>query len=343
MPNEEQNAFDVVRLFLACLVVYSHACLLGGFGKEGFAGLVRDQTFAGTLAVLGFFGLSGFLVSRSFTQRGDWKHFVSARVLRIVPGFYFALLLTAFVFSPLISLANPSSGGWQVADAFQFVGKNLLVRVGSWNVGGVLTGLPYNASINGALWSLFPELCCYALVLGLGLAGALGRGRANVIFAFGAVMLLHGGLIIAPTHPSLAPTLLALTGWTPFVTAFLTGSLLYVYREAMNFGLRSAVLWMVVALVLLRFGGWQLLGPVVLPLAAINLAYSFRLRLRADFSYGIYVLHFPLLQWLAALGLPTHGFVAYLLAGFGATIAFAALSWYLVEKPALELKGPVRA
>lgn len=339
---EEQNAFDVVRLGLAWLVVYSHACLLGGFGEEGFARFARGQTIAGTLAVLGFFGLSGFLVTRSFALRGDWRHFAAARLLRILPGFYLALLLTAFVLAPLIAAVNTADGGWSPAAALRFVGRNLGVRVGEWHVGDVTAGLPYVGSINGALWSLFPELCCYGLVLALGLAGALGRGRATMALAAGAMLVLHVALVVAPTRPDLAPTLLALTGWAPFVTAFLTGAVLYAWRDAMDFGLRAAMLWGVVALVLLRFGGWALLGPVVLPLVAINAAYAARVRLRADFSYGIYVLHFPVLQLLAALGWQAHGFAVFLAAGTVASVLLAAASWYLVEKPALKLKGFAR-
>ena len=70
----------------------------------------------------------------------------------------------------------------------------------------------------------------------------------------------------------------------------------------------------------------------------IHGAYAFRINLPVDLSYGIYVLHFPILHLAAALGLNAWGFGWYFLAAFSATVLFAFLSWFLVEKPALLLK-----
>lgn len=339
MPKVHQNAFDAVRLVLASLVVYSHAYFLGGFGGEGFAALVRHQTGAGTLAVLGFFGLSGFLVTQSFVARNDWKAFVASRLLRILPALYLALVLTAFVFAPAVSHFNATSGPWDPADAGTFVLRNLLVRVGQWSVGGVLTGLPYDESLNGALWSLFPELVCYGVVLVLGLVGSLHARRANLVVFALLVVGLHFGLVLSPDRENLAPTLLSLTGWTPYVTAFVVGAVASLFRTELGLGGRQAVFWWGVVAVLLKFGGWALLGPVALPLALINVAYSFRVNLSIDLSYGIYVLHFPILQVLAAGGVHRLGVVWYLAIGSVVTVLFALLSWFLVERPALNLKA----
>jgi len=338
----EDNAFDALRLILALLVVYSHAYLLGGFGTEGLARVVRSQTIAGTVGVLGFFGISGFLVTRSYDLRRSWARFARARLLRIVPGFYFALLVTAFVLAPLIARLNPAGSPWSAAAALHYVLGNLLVRVGSQNVGGVLEGLPYGGSINGALWSLFPELCCYGLVMLVGVLGWIHGSRANLLIACAAVVMLHGALVVAPALPNVAPTLLQLSGFSPIVAAFAVGSATYCFRDVLGIGGRSAVIWSAFALVLLRFGGWPLLGPVVLPLALINVAYSFRIRLPFDLSYGIYVLHFPVLQLIAASGVVRAGYPAYLASGLAVTGALAMVSWNLVERPALRLKerGP---
>ena len=41
LASDRRNAFDLIRLLLAVAVVYSHAHLLGGFGVEGFSGVVQ--------------------------------------------------------------------------------------------------------------------------------------------------------------------------------------------------------------------------------------------------------------------------------------------------------------
>jgi peptidoglycan/LPS O-acetylase OafA/YrhL len=338
MRTEESNAFDLFRLILALLVLYSHAYFVGGFGREGFMLLVKNQTIAGSLAVLGFFGISGFLVTRSFCSRHSWRLFAKARLLRILPGFYFALLVSAFVLAPLVSVFNPRSSGWDVRHAFTYLGANSLVQINASSIGGILTGLPDEASLNGALWTLFPELCCYGLILFLGLMGALQQNRANLLLAAVAVAVFHIGIVLFPNRAFLAPTILQLTNWTPLVAAFLTGSAIYSFRSELELGPRGAAIWGIAVVLALRYGGWDLLGPLLLPMALINGAYSFALRLPADFSYGIYVLHFPIMQLLAAMGANRGGYIMYLALSLLAIAPFAMLSWYLIEKPALALK-----
>jgi peptidoglycan/LPS O-acetylase OafA/YrhL len=335
---DRENAFDLIRLLLAVLVVYSHAHLVGGFGEEGFTSLCKMQTNSGPLAVTAFFGISGFLVTRSYATRGNWLQFVRARLLRILPGLYFALAVTAFCLAPLIAHLNPAAGPWTGGAAFRYLWDNALVRNLEPRVGDVLHGLPFAESINGSLWTLFPELCCYGLILVLGLAGWYRSGRANVLLACACVLALHAAIVVGPANMIIAPTFLQLTGWSPHVAAFVSGSAIYCYRDSLEFGGRSWAVWLGVVLVLLNFGGWALLGPAALTVALIQMAYSFRVRLPFDLSYGTFLLHFPVLQLLAAGGLHQHGFVPYFSAALVATLALAALSWYVVERPFLRLK-----
>ncbi len=333
------NAFDLLRLILAVMVVYSHACFLGGFGTERFALFCHGQTTAGTLAVIGFFGISGFLVTRSFAVRGNLLKFAKARLLRIVPGFYFALLFTAFCLAPLISHFNTLGAAWKLSAAFHFVEMNALVRIVEWHVGGVLHGLPYDGSIDGALWSLYPELCCYGLVALFGVAKWIQSGRVNILVFGVSLLLLNAGIVIAPKVHEIAPTILQLTEWTPFVTAFVVGSLASCYREQLEPGWTSAALWMLIVLALLKFGGWALLGPLVLPIGLIRVAQSFSAALPADLSYGTYVLHFPILQLLAALGLNHDGFFLFFTTGLVLALGLATVSWFGIERPFLRLKS----
>jgi peptidoglycan/LPS O-acetylase OafA/YrhL len=67
------------------------------------------------------------------------------------------------------------------------------------------------------------------------------------------------------------------------------------------------------------------------------------------YSYGIYVLHNPLLVWLRGRGFSAHsvplvlgsqlpGELLFATAGMAATITLALLSWYCLEQPLLRLK-----
>ncbi|HZZ18061.1 MAG TPA: acyltransferase [Opitutaceae bacterium] len=338
-PAGRDNAFDLIRLLLAVLVVYGHAYQVGGFGDDGFAHLFKMQTNAGPFAVTGFFGISGFLVTRSFALRADAVGFIRARLLRILPGFYLALVFTAFCIAPLVARHNPAAGPWDVSSALRYVWHDAGVRITEPNVGDVLRGLPVTESINGSLWTLFPELCCYGLVLALGALGLFRTGRVNVLLLAGALLMLHVAMVVVPRDFIIAPVFLQLSGWSPYVLAFTAGSAAYCYKDEVLASSRSWAMWLVATLVLLYFGGWSLLGPVALTLGLIQAAHAFRITLPVDLSYGTYLLHFPVLQLMAALQLNRHGVGPYFAAALIATGALAALSWFAVERPFLRLKA----
>ena len=53
-------------------------------------------------------------------------------------------------------------------------------------------------------------------------------------------------------------------------------------------------------------------------------------------SYGIYVIHLPIVLWLAARGLPA---IVVLAVALGITLALAAVSWTVLESPLLAMKS----
>jgi peptidoglycan/LPS O-acetylase OafA/YrhL len=76
-------------------------------------------------------------------------------------------------------------------------------------------------------------------------------------------------------------------------------------------------------------------------LGAVRRLLSFRVLLFLGLvSYGIFLTHFPLLSQLADWGLDAWTVLA--LAGSALAIAFGALSYYAVERPALSLKRLVQ-
>jgi peptidoglycan/LPS O-acetylase OafA/YrhL len=93
-------------------------------------------------------------------------------------------------------------------------------------------------------------------------------------------------------------------------------------------------------------------GALLPPLFAYSLvvvAYHPQLRWRAfnrlgDYSYGLYIFSFPIQQILIAkLGSPVASSpILVLTMAFPLTLALAAMSWHLVERPMLRFKSPFR-
>src|SRR4051812_6099312 len=78
------NNFNLLRFLAATLVIVSHCCALAyGNNPEPILLYFGFMETGGSLGVLIFFAISGFLVVQSFVSRGKLKNFFAARALRI--------------------------------------------------------------------------------------------------------------------------------------------------------------------------------------------------------------------------------------------------------------------
>lgn len=336
-PSRE-NCFDLLRLILASLVIYTHTYFIAGFGGEGFLRFNRGQTSAGTLAVLGFFGLSGFLVADSLLRCPDPVTFLRRRVLRIMPGFWGCMLVTAVVIAPAMAWRQHGTLAgfeWGLADgAAGYFAHNAFLRIHQWGVGSVLAGAAYPGSLNGSLWSLFPEFTCYLALLVAGLCGLMARNRHWLLVFAGVLAAFHVCVTAAPVLPAhLVPTFLATDPpMTPYVLAFFVGAVCRAFRDEVPLGVGGAAFFGLAALILLRLGGYKLAGPIVIPLLLLNVGRSFTVHLRHDFSYGIYIYAFPCQQLLALVPALRGSDIVFFLASSGLTFVFAAGSWFVIER-----------
>jgi peptidoglycan/LPS O-acetylase OafA/YrhL len=298
MLSLSDNGYDLIRLLLAAAVVYSHSYVLGGFGAEPLRQFSKEDLFLGKLAVLGFFGLSGFLVAASFERSRGFVDFFSKRVRRILPGYWVCLAVTAFVLAPLIWLAGgrqvPSFAWWGPDSAATFVASNFLLRIHQWSVSGVLEGQVWTSSLNGSLWSLYPEFLCYVGLAALGFGGALHSSRWLLALALFASMTYHVVSVVggaAASFPDI-PTICALTDWAPFITAFVAGMCACAWRGQIRFDWRTLVVLLGAAALTIKFGGFNVVSPLLVTALVLIGGGCFRWRLPMDLSYGMYITRF---------------------------------------------------
>lgn len=357
------NSLGLLRLLLASAVVVSHARILG-FGRPEFGhAFSQGQTTLGTLAVYGFFFLSGILVTRS-GNRLPVGRFLWHRALRLLPGLWVCLMVTAFAVAPFLYWRQhgTTAGFWHHAQGpFDYLRANWAVGVGQWGISGVLDasgrkGLTYNGAFNGALWSLSYEVLCYLGVALLALTGPLVRSRRTVLAVAGLLWAFvagdawtarlnvgpgtggHGGDLVIPL---MGPVSVNFVVYLAF--AFALGALVEVYKERIPVSDPLAGLSAVVLASTLHYGYFFALGVPALCYLLLWLAVRLPKQLRRigaghDYSYGIYIYGFPVQQALAVLGGARWGFPAYLALSLGGALLAAILSWHLVERPALRLK-----
>lgn len=335
--DPRSNSLSLMRLVLASLVAVHHATAIG-FGVEWGIGPapVEGMSRLGDFAVDAFFVLSGFLVTMSYVRLDSPVRYLWHRALRILPGFGTCLVVTAVVFAPAIAVLEGRPALSVFPDAWRFVTANAFLVMKEWGVAGLPAGTHTPGVVNGALWTLFYEFTCYALVAALGVAGLLRRPRA-VAALLTVVWLAQAASLLGSLDVPM-PLL------RRFLLLFLLGSVGYLFRDRLPIT-RPGLLGALVAFLGAGFlmpdyrvvGGpafaYLLLGVMVLPSVWEP---------RADLSYGIYIWHWPVETLLVLTGVAARGAVPLVLGALALTVGAALASWTVVEEPALRLKSWTR-
>ncbi|GLY32913.1 acyltransferase [Kineosporia sp. NBRC 101731] len=329
--DPRNNALNVMRLALATIVAVVHAMFLG-FGHQPRIGV----TEVGALCVDAFFVLSGFLVTRSLL-RLSVPRYLRHRALRILPGFWAVMLLSAFVVAPLMAVLA-GRGATTVFSgpdsSFGYLVQNSALLMRQFGISG-LPGDGGNPDvINGSLWTLFYEAVCYLLVAGLGVIGVLRR-RPWVVLA---LIVVLGGLTLA-SEVGINP--LGSSYMLRFSFVFLLGAAGFLFADRIPVNRWTALAGLAVVVAsLLVMNDWRGVGG---PAFAYLCLYAM-VRLPApweprwDLSYGMYVWHWPIAQLLVGFGVRQYTHVPFVLLTVALAAGMAALSWNLVEKPAMRFK-----
>lgn len=335
MPQRHSlNNFDAIRLLAAGMVLCSHEFALTGRVEPHPFGLVK----LGTLGVLVFFSVSGYLVAQSWANDPHPLRFAARRMLRVWPGLAAVTCVAAWLVGPLVST-------WPLRDYFlspeTWSYFSQLYFVVQPHLPGVFEHSPFPV-VNGSLWTIPIELRWYGVLLLAGVCGLLRR-RARyllltLVLCYAAYVFLLYDVQHNPRAFFLGPDF-----GCEYGAFFCYGAVLFHFRDTGQhhpWRLLAGLALLAAILGACRHGYASLF--VLLPFAVIRVGEWSTPVLRhlgrhGDFSYGIYIYAFmvqkSLIQWLG----PDHLYGLMLLSG-ACTLAFAVLSWHLVERPMLNLK-----
>ncbi|QIL78848.1 acyltransferase [Diaphorobacter sp. HDW4A] len=300
----------------------------------------------GSAAVCVFFVISGYLIAQSWERSVGWLDFAAKRVGRIYPGLICVTVFSIAVIGALMT-TWPQTAYWASPVTWSNFLNNAAGLATVQVLPGVFENNPFARAVNGSLWTIRYELAMYLLLALVSLTLIRWWRWAYVAMALTlvSIWLLATGLDW-PDAPAAASQwfkeLWSLRQFTSLGVYFFVGSAWARARWRVHWwhGLLGAV-----ALVAARWSTdflWVQTG-VWIGLSCLSMYLAFagaaciRGRPRADLSYGTYIYAFPIQQGVTQISLVQGWSLEVCVAlSLVLTLVLAALSWFCIEKPALE-------
>jgi len=331
--NRPGNNLTSVRLIAATMVLFSHSFVMNKLVQdEPLSKLTSGIVDCATLGVTFFFAISGLLVTKSYCERGQLKHFFVSRGLRIFPAYGVALLLTACLFGAIVTTL-PLGEYFSAKETWQYVYTQFAMRSDATReLPGVFSTVPLAHMVNGSLWTIRVEFMLYLVTAFLGWMAIM---QTRVVF--NAIALI---LLVASVMTGSIPIL----EWDHFSSlyagCFLLGAFLYVNRQHIPLTPWLAILFIAAAYFTAGkpAGRWWLLIAISYGAILVSLWTPIVFeKLKNDYSYGTYLYAFPIQQMLidrwGHWNPWVHAPVALLV-----TSVFAWMSWHYVEHPMLRFR-----
>ena len=367
-PGAHHPALDGLRGVAVLMVLSFHFLHIDGEGGVAERTLLAASR-SGWAGVDLFFVLSGFLITGILLDArgapGYFGAFYARRVLRIFP-LYYAYLAVLFLVVPLLSSLDvkPGTQGW----LWTYLGNVLFAREGGFEA-SPYTGHFWSLAVEEQFYLAWPlvvwvlprrrlALVCLGLVAG---AFALRLGIHRTTFNATAAYVLTparmdalalGALVaVAAREPSWWPRVRRGAPWLLAASAAAVAAV-WVHQGGLFGGDPVVQVW---AFGPLAAGFAALVVLTVDPAPSSRLSRTLSrpwLRGAGKYSYGLYVLHYPIFLGLEAAGLTSlalsgatgsrlAGVLAFAAVAGLATFAAALLSWNLLEKPFLRWKDRV--
>lgn len=336
MKINSQNNFDLMRLLAAIVVVIAHTASISQY--QTF--LTLETIFNPKVAVDCFFIISGFLIFRSYENSSSLKSYLQKRAKRILPAYVTVIVISAL---GLYFISTASFQEYFNGEFFKYIFFNLITLN---FVQSTLPGVFENnvlQTVNTSLWTIKVEIMFY-LAVPIIARILTTTNKAVGITTIYLLSILYSTAVMGFSDRLSPEVLIQLEQQLPGQLAFfISGALLYYYYD--KFTEWAIPLLSVAGLVIAMHNYfWEIyfLYPLALGIVTIYSCLLFKylgnFGRYGDFSYGIYIWHFPILQVFRHFQLFNHPGLAIPLL-FGCLFLVSYLSWNLVEKPFLRRKS----
>ena len=328
-----ENNYLIIRFLLSASVIFFHAFALSSDKslQNPTNRFLYPITDMGGLAVGLFFFLSGLFVSQSYFGDPNVLRFFAKRFLRIFPGLFICLLVTA-VLAVLIDDPRHADSHFCSVSFYRYVIDNASLHL-NWFITGIFTNHSYQA-VNGSIHTLPLEWKMYMIMTAASILGFLGNRR---LFSGTALVLL----LVALAPPSL-------TAGANFVFdadySRSAGALFFFGMFAFSVARYIYVpSWLALSLTCATFLTRGTPHETLFYLSAIGWTIylgeaGWLTRLihpKTDLSYGVYIYGWPMQQIMFDIFGRNLGPYQLTLTALPVAVLIATGSWHLIERPAI--------
>ena len=327
-----KNNFDLLRFLFAATVFLVHSYILSGAHTLS----ILTKLLSSELAVKSFFIVSGFLIFMSYENTAHNGRFFLKRARRIYPAYFSVVLLCTLIGSVLTSYSF--SEYWSLSTLKYIIANLFFLNFLAPNLPGLFEGNTLQA-VNGALWTLKIEVMFYLLVP-LAVMAFRKFGQLQTLIFLYVASVVYSLVMFALVRRTGVDAYMELQRQLPGqLTYFIAGAAGYYYLEHLS---RYAVWLLVLAIASFLFHywlPWVAVEPIAIGVIVVYFACLFpylgNFGKFGDFSYGLYIVHFPILQIFVSYGLfKDSPWIAECVAAI-LILTVAVLFWNFIEKPFL--------
>ncbi|MBN9382549.1 MAG: acyltransferase [Chitinophagaceae bacterium] len=333
IASDKQNNFQLLRLIAAVMVMENHShLLLYDKTRDAYNSLYFHISHLGLPS---FFFLSGLLVTQSLDHSSSWKHFLWKRILRIYPAACLSVLAAALIMGPVVTTL-PLKEYFLSPLLYRYLATCSLLHI-SFLLPGVFShSVLGSPAVNASLWTVSMELKLYIGLLLTWQIPVVWRKRLWPPLIIAAIVCYTWKVQYIPVF---------YRPWFTFGVQFLSGTLCYHYKDKIiipSYGMILIPLLILFSIWLhiWLYTAYLLIPALVICAGAFAVPWIKKITPKPDLSYGIYVFAFPV-QQLVANYLHPAGPLQMLTLSLIAVCPLAILSWYAVEKKALQLKDRI--
>lgn len=320
------NNFDFLRVFFALNIFAGHIITLIPEVSDYYFKFFPFVRYS----VNSFFVISGFLITKSYYNSDNLKTFFIKRVKRIFPAYFVVIILSVLLLSFVSELSLR-----EYFTNFQTLRYFLANSIFQNYLGPCLPGVFEEnvlCAVNGALWTIkIEEGFYFSLPIIIFL---MSYFKKNKLFYFLLIYLLSIVFITFFKYHNMDRIARQLPGAMVYL---ISGVIFYHFFNSL-LKYKHIIFAIMLMLFILEksFLNYIILTPFAISYMVFYAAFAFPVLKKfgkyGDFTYGIYIYHFPLIQLVVSLNLlkkyPKEIVLPILVI---TVISLGILSWYLIE------------